>query len=287
MRRMKLLASIAVALCAATFAAAAPAQASPRVAALTPFSASTITRLGVRPVAIGQTLGGTDRYLASLRGVPVLPLSHPLGPNLEQLAARNPSIVLSSKTWHRGSAAMRRMRMRVYESDPNSVAAIGRETRAIGKVLGRTRAANRLAAKIERDVAAAKRGIKRRPRVLVILGVGRTPYAMLANSWGGDVVRQAGGNLLTAGLRSPSGTARISDEIVVKRNPDVIIAVPHGNAGNIPRLAAYYRNNPNWRNTRAVRNGRVYISTGNSLLQPYPHVASTIRDVRRKFLKNY
>lgn len=282
---MKLLAVLATALCAAAFAATS-AQAAPRVAALTPFSASTITRLGVRPVAVGQTLGGNDQYLASLRGVPVLTLSHPLGPNLEQLATHNPSIVLSSKTWQRGTPAMRRMGMKVYESDPTSVAAIGRETRAIGAVLGRTRAANALASKIEADVAAAKRGISRRPRVLVILGVGRTPHAMLANSWGGDIVRQAGGNLLTQGLTSPSGTARISDEVVVQRNPDIIIAVPHGTPGNIPRLAAYYRNNPNWRNTRAVRNNRVYVATGNSLLQPYPAVASTIRDVRRKFLKN-
>jgi len=205
---------------------------------------------------------------------------------MEQLATYNPSIVLSSKTWQRGTPAMRRMGMRVYESDPTSVAAIGRETRAIGALLGRTRAADALARRIEGDVAAARRGIARRPRVLVVLGVGRTPFAMLANSWGGDVVAQAGGRLLTDGLRSPSGTARISDEIVVQRNPDIIIAVPHGSPGAIDRLAAYYRANPNWRNTNAVRNGRVYVATGNSLLQPYPGVASTIRDVRRKFLKN-
>ncbi len=284
---MKLTAAAVAALCTATLAAAAPpAHGAPRVAALTPFAASTITRLGVRPVVIGQTLGGSDRYLASLRGVPVLTLTHPLGPNLEQLATHNPRIVLSSKTWQRGTTAMRRMSMRVYESDPSSVAAIGRETRAIGAVLGRTRAADALARRIEADVAAAKRGITRRPRVLVILGVGRTPRAMLAKSWGGDGVAQAGGRLLTEGLRSPSGTARISDELVVKRNPDIIIAVPHGSPGAIDRLAAYYRSNPNWRNTNAVRNRRVYVATGNSLLQPYPGVASTIRDVRRKFLKN-
>jgi iron complex transport system substrate-binding protein len=280
---MKLLVS---ALCALLLVTAAPAQAAPRVVALTPFSASTITRLGVRPVAIGQTLGGSDQYLASLGNVPKLTLTHPLGPNLEQLATYNASIVLSSKTWQRGTPAMRKMGMKVYESDPTSVAAIGAETRAIGGILGRTRAANTLASKIEADVAAAKRGITRRPRVLVILGVGRTPYAMLANSWGGDVVRQAGGNLLTQGLTSPSGTARISDEIVVKRNPDIIIAVPHGTPSSIGKLAAYYRNNPNWRNTNAVKNRRVYVAVGNSLLQPYPGVAATIRDVRSKFLKN-
>jgi iron complex transport system substrate-binding protein len=277
--------SLALALCL-TALLTAPAQAAPRVAALTPFSASTITRLGVRPVVVGQTLGGNDQYLASLRNVPKIPLSHPLGPNLEQLATYNASVVLSSKTWQRGSPAMRRMGMRVHESDPTSVAAVGRETRKIGALLGRTRAADALARRIEADVAAAKRGITRRPRVLVILGVGRTPFAMLANSWGGDVVAQAGGRLLTAGLRSPSGSARISDEIVVQRNPDIIIAVPHGNPSGIDRLAAYYRDNPNWRNTNAVRRNRVYVATGNSLLQPYPHVAATIRDVRRKFLRN-
>ena len=74
---------------------------------------------------------------------------------------------------------------------------------------------------------------------------------------------------------------------MVQRNPDIIIAVPHGNPGNIPRLAEYYRSNPNWRNTRAVKNKRVYVATGNQLLQPYPGVAATIRSVRAKFLKNY
>lgn len=284
MGRMK---RLAVAVLAVVLFSAAPALAAPRVAALTPFSASTITRLGVKPVVIGQTLGGTDTYLASLKGVPVLTLTHPLGPNMEQLASYNPSIVLSSKTWQRGTPAMRRLGMKVYESDPSSVAAVGTETRRIGQLLGRTRAANTLATKIANDVAAAQQGIKRRPRVLVILGVGRTPYAMLANSWGGDVVAKAGGQLLTQGLTSPSGIARISDEIVVQRNPDIIIAVPHGNPSAISKLAAYYKSNPNWRNTKAVKSNRVYVATGNQLLQPYPGVAATIRSVRAKFLKNY
>ena len=55
---------------------------------------------------------------------------------------------------------------------------------------------------------------------------------------------------MTQGLSSPSGTARISDELIVKRNPDMIIAVPHGNPGDIDRLAAYMRDNPSWRSRR-------------------------------------
>jgi len=284
-RRFRRAAALAVA-AALVAAAPAPAKAAPRVAALTPFAASTSTQLGVRPVVVGETLGGTDQYLTTLKNVPRLTLSHPLGPNLEQLATYNPRIVLSSKTWQRGSVAERKLGMKVYESDPNSVAAVAGETRAIGRVLGRAAQANALANRIDGQVAAATRGIKRHPRVLVILGVGRTPYAMLANSWGGDVVRRAGGTLLTSGLTSPSGTARISDEIVVRRNPDVIIVVPHGNPGDIPKLAAYYRSTPSWRQTNAVKHRRVYVATGNELLQPYPGVAGTISFVRKNFLHN-
>lgn len=274
--------------CASIFAVAMPgpvAEAAPaRVVALTPFTADVLAGVGIRPVGIGLNLGGQDVVPAALRGVPVLPLSHPNGPNMEQLAQLNPQLVLSAPVWRKGEAAMRRLRIAVAESEPRTVAAVARETRRIGRLVGRRTRADRLADRISRRVSAARRGIHRHPRVLVVLGVGRTSYAFLANSWGGDVVRQAGGRLLTGGLRAPGGYARISDEVVVRRNPDVIIAVPHGSPGNIRKLAAYLGDNPAWRSTRAARRGRIYVSTGNSLLQPRADVAGTIATVRRRFL---
>lgn len=272
---------------AGTAALAPAAHAAPkRVAALTPFAASTVTQLGVRPVAVGQSLGGSDPAIASLKGVPVLKLSHPNGPNLEQLAVLNPQLVLTTPTFHRGVPAIQRLGIRVVESEPRSVAGLADETRRIGKLLGRNARAKRLAGQLERSTARARRGIRRHPSVLVILGVGRASYAFLANSWGGDVVRQAGGRLLTGGLRASGGFARISNEFVVKRDPDVIIAVPHGNPGQIPKLARYLRTNPAWRGTKAARRGRIFVSTGNSLLQPYPDVGTTIANIRRNYLKN-
>ena len=41
-----------------------------------------------------------------------------------------------------------------------------------------------------------------------------------------------------------------------------------------------------WKTTKAARNHRVYVSTGNSLLQAYTDPGRTIRDVRTKFLGN-
>lgn len=266
--------------------AAAPAAATKRVVAITPFQANTLAQVGVKPLARGEVLGGSDRVDPLLRGVRVLKLSHPNGPNLEQLAQVNPQLVLSTPTFRRGHPAMRRLGMRVVESEPTSVSEVPRELVRLGRLVGRERQARTLAERQVRRINSVKRRAKRSPTVLVILGVGRTPYAFLADSWGGDVVRHAGGRLLTRGLRGSGGFARISNELVVRRNPDVIIAVPHSESKNIQAIARYMKTNPAWRNTKAMRRGHVYVSTGNSLLQAWTDVDRVIADVQTKFLKN-
>ena len=266
---------------------AAAAQAAPtRIAALTPFTANTLAEVGVRPVAVGQTLGGHDRLNPLLKGVPTLALSHPNGPNAEQLAVRNPQLVLSAPIWRKGEPAIKRLGMKVAYSDPLRIEDVFVQTRRIGGLVGKRAAAERVAQRQAAEVAAAKRGIRKHPSVLLIMGVGRTSYAMLANSWGGDLVRAAGGRLLTGGLTASGGYARISDEAVVARNPDVIIAVPHGAAADIPKLAKYLSNKAGWRTTKAAKRHKVFVATGNSLLQAYTDPGATIRDVRTKFLGN-
>jgi iron complex transport system substrate-binding protein len=194
--RTKGLASLLVLL---TLVVAAPAEAKPpkRVVALTPFTANVVTGLGVRPVAVGETLGGRDRLVPALRSVRTLPLSHPSGPNLEQLATLDPDLVLSSPTWRRGHAAMRSLGIKVAESDPRSLRQAWSQIRRIGRLVGKGKGARDFARILERRADKARRKIRRHPRVLLVLGVGRTPYAFLENSWGGDLVRRAGGRLIT------------------------------------------------------------------------------------------
>ncbi|HET6506341.1 MAG TPA: ABC transporter substrate-binding protein [Baekduia sp.] len=266
--------------------AAAQAKTYKRVAALTPFTANTLAELGVRPVAIGQTLGGQDRLDPRLKGVPTLALSHPSGPNLEQLAVRNPQLVLSAPIWKKGEAGMKRLGMKVAYSDPRSAHDLIDDTKTIGALVGKSSAAARLAARQQAAIRSASAGVRKHPTVLLIMGVGRTSYAMLANSWGGDIVRRAGGRLLTGGLTASGGYARISDEAVVQRNPDVIIAVPHGAPSSIPSLAKYLANKAGWKKTKAARHKKVFVATGNSLLQAYTDPGRIITDVRKKFLGN-
>lgn len=269
---------------AATIAPAA--QAAPRVIALTPFTANTLAIFGVTPLAIGETVGGGEHFSRLLKDVKRLPLAHPNGPNMEQVAVLDPQLVLSAPVWKKGNDQLRQLGTRVVEIDPRTVADVPRATRWIGALVGLPDEARELADKQRRHVRAAIARARSRPRVLLVLGVGRASFAFLPNSWGGDVVEQAGGRLITAGLRASGGYARISDEYVIARDPDVIIAVPHGNPDEIPRLVSYLKSNPAWSTTKAARSGRVYVSTDNALLQPWTSPAQTIADVQTKFLKN-
>jgi iron complex transport system substrate-binding protein len=267
--------------------ASAGAQKRPRrIVALTPFAANTLAKLGVTPVAVGQTLGGRERLSPKVAGVPVLQLSHPMGPNLEQLTALHPSLVLSSQTWAKGNQAMEAIGIHVESRDPRSISGALADTYKIGEAVGRKHAARELLKRMRTRIAGAESGIRRHPKVMVILGVGHAPFTFLPNSWGGSLIRAAGGELLTGGATSASGFQRISDEVVVAENPEVIIAVPHADPEDIPALTRYLKNDPAWSSTKAAKTGHLYVSVNNSLLQAGTDIARTITAIREAYLHN-
>lgn len=281
-------AALAAVLALAVLAVAPAAQAAPkRIVALTPFAANTLAGLGVKPVGIGNTLGGNERYASNLRGAKRLTLSHPNGPNMEELALLNPQLVFSSPTWGKGAETMRDLGIKVVNADPVNVADAYAKTKLIGRRVGKASGGDLLAARLKRQVANATKGIRKRPRTLVVLGVGRTPWVLLPNSWGGSIVKKAGARLIDGGVKSSKrGFVRISDEEIVTANPDVIIAIPHGNADDMDDIAKFLKTNPAWKDSKAVKSGQLYVSGDNSLLQAGTDIAGVIRHVRKYYLQN-
>lgn len=285
---------IALAALALLAPAGAGAAKKKRIVALTPFAANTLAKLGVKPVAIGEGQDGV-KLDKRLRKVPRLPLSHSSnGPNLEQLAQRDPDIVLSERTWNAGHGAIRNLGIRVVEKEPYKVGQVARKVKAIGKLVGRSKKARKVGARIQKQVRRSTKGIDSNPRVLMILGVGQTPYAFLGDSWGGDLVRRAGGSLLTDGLSNDGdedllvsgGFAQISDEEIIAFNPDVIIAVPHGRADDIDAIAESLREDETFEVTNAGQNDRVYVDTSGQMLQATTNPAGVISKIRRSYLLN-
>lgn len=282
-----------IGLAGAVAAPQADARTYKRVVTLTPFGSNVVARLGVRPVAVGNDVASGIRLHSGLARVPRLTLSHPDGPNLEQLLRLKPDLLLSSPNWRVGNAKLRRRKLAVSDAwEPTKVNNVSPSVRRIAKLVGRTSRANAITRQIDGGIRAARVGIRSNPRVLLVLGVGRQTIAFLPNSWGADMVRYAGGRLVTGGLRAsfdaglPGSFAPLSDEEVLRRNPDVIIVVPHGNRSSLPNTVKFFRNKPGWKGTRAARNNRIHIADADNLLQASDNPGGVIRYVRRSFLRN-
>ncbi len=181
---------------------------------------------------------------------------------------------------------MEALGIKVEVRDPRSISGALADTYKIGETVGRKHYARDLLKQMRVRIATAESGITRHPKVMLILGVGHSPFTFLPNSWGGDIVGAAGGELLTGGVTSKSGFEQISDEVVVAENPEIIIALPHADPQDIPALKTYFEHDPAWAETKAVKTGNLYVSTNNSLLQAGTDIANTIAAVRRNYLHN-
>lgn len=254
-----------------------------RIVSISPFATDVLAKVGKKPVAIGEVLSdrqGMKRIPKKFRKLPVLPLSHPNGPNLERIAKINPTIIFSSTRWSKGTPAMKRLGARVVYVDPVNLGQAYKQAKKVGRIVKRKKPANKLVRRMRNQVRSARSGINRRPRVMGILGIGRKPMTFLGNSWGGQMIKLAGGRLLTGGATNGGGFAPVSDEVVVAENPDAMIAVPHGTVTDIGAAVDYILENPAWQTVSAIENGMVFPSTDNRLLQAGTDVGKTIRIVR-------
>lgn len=251
-----------------------------KIVSISPFATDVLAKVGKRPVAIGQVLSDKNRTPKKFSKVPVLPLSHPNGPNLERIAKINPTIIFSSTRWSKGTPAMKRLGARVVYVDPVNLGQAYKQAKKVGRIVKRKKPANKLVRRMRKQVRSARQGIRKRPRVMGILGIGRKPMTFLGNSWGGQMIKLAGGRLLTGGATNGGGFAPVSDEVVVAENPDAMIAVPHGTVTDIGAAVDYILENPAWQTVSAIENGMVFPSTDNRLLQAGTDVGKTIRIVR-------
>lgn len=292
-RRATALVALTLTATALAPAAADAAKTPKRIVAFSPFIANTLATLDVKPVAVGSPIGGSYKLSSKLKGVPRLTLSHPKGANLEDLITLKPDLVLSSPNWRQGTKDIKARKITVIDGwDPQRLATVEPDVKKIAKRVGKVSAGAKLAKKISDGVKKARKGITGHPQVLLVLGVGNSTSAFMPSTWGGDMIKQAGGKLLTDGLKGQSlagasgGFAPLSDEEVLRRNPDVIIAVPHGAPSSIAQTTKNLRDRPAWKNTKAARNGRVFVSDPDTLLQASVDPGAVIAKIRREYLKN-
>lgn len=255
-------------------------QASPglRVAVLLPFAADQLLQLGVRPVAVPALDGEPP---AEWRGIPTVALDHSAGPNLEQLMASAPDLVITSTTYAQFLPAIEKSTdAQVVVMDVNSIADVSSHIEELGRLTGHEDEAQARVVEIKKQMVGLE-DADEPVRVLAVFGTPHAFYAFLPSSYLGDLVAHAGGEMITGDLESHGvfrGLAPLSMEAVIDRDPDHLLVVFHGPEES---ARAMLERDALWGGLSAVRDEHVTFLTDDLYaMRPGSELPRAVKEIR-------
>ncbi|MDE2816098.1 MAG: ABC transporter substrate-binding protein [Chloroflexota bacterium] len=261
-----------------------------RIAVTDAWMVELLMACGHTPVARPQ-IPDEHIYPAAAKDIPEIAISHSAGPNLEQLAAVQPDIVLTSSTFGRFAGPIAAaLRIPVLIFNVNSIEGILEKMDTLGTLAGCEDEAQNAKSELEERIAEQQQDLPDEgPVVFGVFGTSESFLAFTGQSYLGNMVEHLRGRLTTEGdppymyrgIPDPAYTP-FSLEIVVERDPDVILVVRHGGPseareGNFDSLYA----NPAWAGLRAVQEERIYeLSEWLYMQYPGPRVIQAMEELR-------
>lgn len=202
-----------------------------------------------------------------------------INPNLEQIAALTPNLVLATKSINRLETvnALDRIGLPVYVTDPHSVEDVIGSVERLGVALGEEKSAAKLADELRARLAELQRrlaGSEARSVLFVewtdpLISAGRDTFVA-------DAVRLAGGRSV---VDTAADWPHLSLEEIVRLQPDtVVFAGP--NAEETHREIETLRSRPGWRDLEAVRHDNIVILS-DAINRPAPRMVDAIEQLAR------
>ena len=147
-----------------------------RIVALLPFAVDQLIDIGVNPVAVPLIRGGVPE---SWNGIATVSTDHSAGPNIEQIIAAQPDVIISSSVYAQFVPQIESLTgCEVVMMDIDSIESVITNMKILGEITNRVDEAGLLIAKTTAVLEAAA-PIDHDPDVLAIFG---TPHAFYAFS---------------------------------------------------------------------------------------------------------
>ncbi|MDQ6732924.1 MAG: cobalamin-binding protein [Nitrospirota bacterium] len=207
------------------------AQAPNRLVSLAPSITETLYAIGLADRVVGVT--EFCDYPPEARNKPKVGYSHP---NLETIVALQPDLVLAPRDFIRPDVLgkLEQLKIPTFVVEAKTVEDIASQIQMIGRMLGRSEAADTVAMELRRRLTELKRRTETlaRPRVLYVLN-SQPLITVGPGSFIHQLIEIAGGANVAARAASPY--PRLSIEAVLKEDPQLIIfpvgaseGIPHG-----------------------------------------------------------
>jgi iron complex transport system substrate-binding protein len=230
-----------------------------RIVSLAPSVTSILIAIGAR-----RQLVGVSKWCADVADVGRLPrLGDCWAIDADQVSRLRPDVVIGSVPYKAETVAKLLAQPFVFvATNPRSLADVDSDIRLLGRMAGRSAAAEKLIRRMRRGFAAvAARGRRMKSRPKVYCEAWPNPR-ISSPPWVRELVDIAGGRMVL-----PPGE-RVTDEEVRRAMPDVIVIAWTATGARPP--ARKTLENPAWKDVPAVRNRRVVVVRDELLNTPGP-----------------
>ena len=204
----------------------------------------------------------------------------PVNPNLEQVVALKPDLVLATAINRRETVnALARIGVPVYATDPHSVDSMIGSVEHIGEVLEAEKTAKPLAAGLRERLSSLDRRIARTTARRVLFVVWTDPLITVGrDSFIADALRRAGARSV---VDATAEWPRISFEEILRLQPEFLVFA-NAHAADAQRDIDALRARPGWRELGAMRRGNIVV-VGDAINRPAPRMVDAIEELARAF----
>lgn len=143
----------------------------------------------------------------------------------------------------------------------NSIQGMQKAITELGEQFHRKKEAEQLNAVYDKQIATIQKKIKqkKKPKVLILLGVPGSYLISTEKSFLGNLVELAGGENVIQATKSDEEFIASNTETLYKMQPDVILRASHGFPKQVKTMFdEEFKTNTVWRNFKATQEGRVY-----------------------------
>lgn len=245
-----------------------------RIISIIPSTTEMLFAIGAGPRVIG--VGNFDRYPPeALTRTKVGGL---IDPDVERIISLKPDLVIVYGTQSDLRTQMERAGIPVFLYQHAGLADITTTIRDLGARVGNVQESTDLAHRIEQDISVVRKRVAGRPRPRTLLVFGRDAetlrgiYASGAVGFLHDMLEAAGGTNVFDDVERQS--VQTTSEITIARAPEVIIEIGAETAsvkGRNVRAWDAFGSVP------AVQNKRIYLLTGDGMMNPGPRIAESVR----------
>lgn len=244
-----------------------------RIVALVPSITGTVVAIGAADRLAGRTDFDHGPAVDSLPSI-----GGGLDPSVETLVSLRPDLVLGWETSGRPELRDRltALGIPVFAIKTEDTTDVFRAIRNVGRLTGRTRAADSLAASLRRELEEVRASVAGAARPSVFyMAWNDPPLTAGPKTFVSQVIEIAGGRNVFADATALWPT--VSIEEIVRRQPDFVV-VPVGEEGNgkVDEL----KRSTGWRELRALQQGRGVRVPSDVVNQPGPSLAEAARAMR-------